>query len=247
MANEITRGNTTTALVPDNPSIVKLSKRLRWKPETAIRRIQHALPAPVEQQIYLELAADFGILPESMAKLLRFYIGEESLELDDLDPHSVGDNLVSTKFTNFVEFLVQCLNLLKIVAKEFTSFSLTIEHAAIIVTHYGTDQPEALLEMIDGNLEELCEMVGISNEKSYEYRMRTCVWVVVKTVIAENRKSGRPDILDPSDLLDFISEGQREMRRALLDADPTDYLAADSSELRKHPQRELLKKAGVLR
>lgn len=243
MANEIARG--TTALVPDHPSVVKLSKRLRWKPETAVSRIKRALPAPVEQQIYLELASDFGILPESMAKLLRFYLGEEQLELEDLDPHPVGDNLVSSKFDNFAEFLRECLNLLKLVSREFTSFSLSVEHAAMIVAHYGTEQPELLIEMVDGNLEEMCEMLGISNEREYSFRMRTCIWLVVKKVIPENRLAGRPDILDLSDLMTISSARRLELRRALLE-DMPDYLSGDSHELSYCHAYDLLKKEGVI-
>jgi hypothetical protein len=235
----------STELVPENPLVAKIALRLRWRPETAIRRIEKALPARIEQEIYLKLGSDFGIHPESMAKLLRFYLGEENLLIEDLDPKPIGNNLVSSKFTNFAEFLQACLYLLKLVGKEFTSFSISIEHAAMIVSHYGTENPEALIEMIDGNLEELCEMLAIGNDRTYEFRMRTCIWLIVTKVFAENKNSGRPDILDLAEILDVIRDRSREMRRALLDADPTDYLAAPSSELRNHPERELLIAAGV--
>ncbi|MBA3733265.1 hypothetical protein H0W91_02720 [Patescibacteria group bacterium] len=233
------------ALVPTNPSVMKLAKRLRWSPERAIIRIQRALPALFEQQIYLELASDFGILPESMAKLLRFYMGEEELDLEDLEFRQAGNNLVTSKFVDFAEFLRECLNLLKIVAKEFTSFSLTVNHAAMIVYHYGTDQPELLIEMVDGNLEELCEVLGVNNEHPYSQRMRLCIWLMVTKVIPENRSEGRPDFLDISDILSISSARRRALRRELLE-DLPDYLSADSDELRHHPSLETLKKEGII-
>ena len=232
-------------LVVSNPSVMKLARRLRWTPERAIIRIKRALPAPFEQQIYLELASDFGILPESMAKLLRFYLGEEQLDIEDLEFRQVGPNLVTSKFVDFAEFLRECLSLLKLVSKEFTSFSLNIEYAAMIVRHYGTDQPELLIEMVDGNLEELCELLGVSNEHSYSQRMRLCIWLMVTKIISENQLAGRPDFLDITDILTISSTRRRALRQAVLEELP-DYLSADSDELRHHPSLEGLKKAGII-
>lgn len=234
-----------SGLVPQNPAVQKLSRRLRWSPERAITRIQRALPARVEQEVYLALAADFGLLPESMAKLLRFYLGEEHLELEDLQPKPVGPNLVTSRFAEFAEFLRECLNLLKLISKEFSSFSITIEHAAMIVLHYGTEQPERLIEMIDGNLEELCELLGVSNEHPYSVRMRLCIWLMVTKVIPENRSQGIPDVLDISDILAMSSMRRRELRRAVLEELP-DYLSSDFDELRNNPSLDLLKREGVI-
>ncbi len=234
-----------TRLVVGNPQVEKLAKRLHWSPERAILRIQRALPAPLEQEIYLELASDFGILPESMAKLLRFYLGEEELHIDDLDHRVVGDNLVSSKFVSFSEFLRECLNLLKIVSNEYTSFSLGIEQAALIVTHYGTDQPELLIEMVDGSLEELCDMLGVSNNKPYSQRMRLCIWLMVTNVIPENRKAGRPDILDLTDILSVSASRRTAMRRAVLE-DMNDLLSGDADEWRTNPTLRALRREGTI-
>jgi len=234
-----------SGLVPQNRKVKRLARRLRWRPETAVERIKRALPAPVEQQIYLDVAADFGLLPESMAKLLRFFMGEEELDAEDMDFHSIGENLVASKFAEFAEFLRECLHLLKVVAQEYSSFSLTIEHAAVIVKHYGVDEPELLIEMIDGNLEELCELLGVSNERAYSQRMRLCIWIVVTKVIPANKAEGRPDILDISDILRSDSSRRRELRRLLLEEVP-DYLSADSHELGTHPSLNLLKKTGII-
>lgn len=235
----------TGSLVPTNPAVVKMAKHLRWTPERAIVRIQRALPAPMEQQVYLAVAADFGILPKSMAKLLRFYLGDQNLQLEDLVPRPVGPHMVSSKFSVFAEYLRECLSLLKIVTKEYSSLSLNVEYAAMIVTHYGTDQPELLIEMVDNNLEELCELLGVSNEHSYGHRMRLCIWLMVTKVIPENRKNGRPDILDVSDILSISSVRRSELRRCILD-DASDYLSSDTHELLSNFSLRILKDEGVL-
>ncbi len=233
------------SLVPSNPSVQKLATRLRWTPERAIIRIQRALPAPMEQQIYLAVASDFGILPESMAKLLRLYLGQQELQLEDLRPHPIGKNLQSSKFGSFAEYLRECLNLLKIVSKEYSAFSLTIEHAGMIVLHYGTDNPELLIEMVDLNLEEMCDVLGISNEYPYGKRMGTCIWLMVKVVIPENRRNGCPDILDISDFLIMSSTRRHELRR-LFGQEIPDYLSFDTDEMRGHEALNLLKMEGII-
>ncbi len=233
------------ALVPSNPNIQALAKHLRWTPERAIIRIQRALPAVMEQQVYLAIASDFGLLPESMAKLLRLYLGQTELKLDDLKPHPVGENLVYSKFDSFAEFLRECLNLLKIVTKEYTAFSMNIEHAGLIVLHYGTDHPESLVEMVDINLEEMCDVLGISNEYSYSKRMRTCIWLMVTKVIPENRRNGVPDILDISDFLTMSSIRRHELRR-LFSQELPDYLSEDVRTLQERDELRILKREGII-
>jgi hypothetical protein len=88
--------------------VQKIATRLRWKPQTLIARIEQALPAVIEQQIYLAVG-DFRILPGSMAKLLRMYLGHQELQLEDLNPRPVGKNLTFSKFGSFAEFLRECL------------------------------------------------------------------------------------------------------------------------------------------
>lgn len=204
------------ALVPQNPQVQVVAKHLRWKPETTITRIKRALPAPLEQQIYLTLMPQAGestILPESLARLLRMFLGEQQLQLEDLRPGSPGND----RFNSFAEFLAECLNLLKLVTEEYSAFSMTIEDAGLIALNYSGMDPERLIEMVDCNLEEMCEVVGISNDAPYSQRMRTCVWLLVEKVIPENHKNGIPDLLDLTDFLTMASGRRKALRRLLSD------------------------------
>lgn len=233
------------ALVPTNPSVQKIAKRLHWRPSTAVTRIQMALPAPFEQQIYLSIAGHFGILPESMAKLLRLFLGHSELQPDDLNPRFVGRDLVHSRLDLFTEFLRECLNLLKIIKHEYTAFSLSIEQAGWIVLHYGPDDPEILIEMVDTNLEALCDALGVSNYHAYSHRMRLCLWLVVSKVIPDNRKRGMVDVLDVTGFLEMSSVRRHQLRMTLSQQVP-DYLSADWGELRGYNGFGLLREEGII-
>lgn len=234
----------SNALVPTNPNVQALSKRLRWKPETAVARIKRALPAPMEQQVYLAIAPRLGesaLLPESLAKLLRLYLGNQRLEIEDLRPGSPG----RSRFTSFAEYLGECINLLKVVTKEFDALSIKIEHAGLIVLQYGSEDPERLIEMVDSNLEEMCEVLGINNEMGYGKRMGICISMVVNKIIPMNRKNGTPDLLDLTDFLNMTSAARHNLRQALSQEVP-DYLSADADELRHYDSLRILKEEGII-
>lgn len=243
-SNVVTIRDEQYALVVTNPSVQLLANRLRWKPETAITRIKRALPAILEQQIYLAIAPQTGesaLLPESLAKLLRLYLGYQKLDLQDVAPGSTGRQ----RFSSFAEFLGDCLNLLKIVTKEYTAFTLKIEHAGLIVLHYGNNDPERLIEMVDCNLEEMCEVLDISNNLSYSMRMGICVSVVVTKIIPQNHRNGSPDLLDLTDFLNMNSAKRHNLRRVFSQEVP-DYLSADAGELRTYESLGLLRKEGII-
>lgn len=232
------------ALVPTNPQVQHIAKHLRWRPTTAIARIQRALPSILEQQIYLAIApqaGESGLLPESLAKLLRLYLGHTQLQLEDLVPGSSGQD----RFDSFVEFLGESINLLKIITKEYSAFSLKITDAGLIVLHYGTNDPERLIEMIDDNLEQVCDVLDVSNNLSYSLRMRLCVSIVVSKIIPENNKNGSPDLLDLTDFLSMHSARRHNLRRAL-SQELCDYLASDSTGLRCHDSLRILFTEGVV-
>jgi hypothetical protein len=232
------------ALVPSNQNIQKIATRLRWRPETAIVRIKRALPSFLEQQIYLTIAPlrnESALLPESLAKLLRLYLGHQELQLEDVAPGSVG----RSRFESFVEFLGDCINLLKVVTKEFDALSLKIEHAGLIVLHYGKDDPERLIEMIDCNLEEMCEVLNISNRMSYAKKMGICISVVVMKIIPVNNRNGTPDLLDLTGFLSMSSVQRHNLRRVFSQEVP-DYLSASSDDLRQYDELRLLKTEGIV-
>jgi hypothetical protein len=188
-------------LVPTNPAVLAVSKALHWKPETAIIHIQRALPAKFEQQVYLRIGPDFGMKPESLAKILSIYRGSKPLCENDRERYVIGENLVVSSLSEASDFIEACMDLVKVIAKEYPAFGLSHTLAALIVQAYGTDSPEQVVEMIDTNLDELCEYFEVGSKRSYSERMRICVYLFIQNLLPELRRRGVPN---PLDLDEFI-------------------------------------------
>lgn len=56
------------ALVPTNPRVKAIAFRFRWQVDTLIARVQGALAAPTEQQLYLQVGGSFRVHPETLRK-----------------------------------------------------------------------------------------------------------------------------------------------------------------------------------
>lgn len=204
----VVKQEVTYELAVTNQEVVKAASLLKWKPETIVRRVKKALPTIIHQQVYLALAADFRIHPESLAKLIDYYLGENGLKVEDLEPRSVGSNLVTSKFSLFTEFLSECFSLLRLVAEDYTELGMSLMNVAEIVQHYGTFEPQRVIELADHHLDEFCEYFGISEAHSYSERMRLCVWLFATKIIPENRRRGLPDIVDMSDVQALIFDSR---------------------------------------
>jgi hypothetical protein len=121
--------------------------------------------------------------------------------------------MVTSKFANFAEFLGGCLDLLKVVMREYDTLSLSVNHVANIVQHYGSREPEQLIEMIDGNLDDICSVLGVGDDRPHEERIRLCIWLITTKVIPENKRAGLPDVVDVSDILSIDHSRRRNLRR----------------------------------
>lgn len=202
------------ALTVTHPQVQQLAKAFRWRPQTAIARIERALPAKFEQQIYLVVGSQFRILPESLAKLLHLYRARKYFQLQDLEQRPVGKNLVSNPFGQFTDYFAGCMNLWRLVAGEFSVSFLSLELVGRLVLAYGTEEPERIIELLDTNLDECCRILGISTHRSYPERMRLCLWLFVTEILTCCRARGIPD---PVNLDDFMAPFRYV--RAEIDAD----------------------------
>ncbi|MGD0977403.1 MAG: hypothetical protein ABR875_03895 [Minisyncoccia bacterium] len=233
-------------LVPTDDRVIAIASRLHWKPATAIRRIKNALPAVFEQQLYLVLGSSFRILPESMAKLLRIFLESRAMDRSDLDRIDMGKNLATSLFSEFSDFIRECLNLLKVLADKSTGISITIETAAWVVLNFGTDNPERLIEMVDCQLDEVCEFFGINSQRPYNERLRICIWVMAKKVIPMNQELGATDVLSFEDFLDLDSDQKKALRRGIGEELP-DFLSMCSHELTGNGCLRSLKDWGIIK
>ena len=240
--NKVVIRDDSYALVPTNPRVIQISSHLGWKPTTAIRRIQNALPSVLEQQVYLAILpepGESGILPESMAKLLKMFVGYQRLQMQDLAPGSSGRN----RFKTFVEFLGECIYLLKVLTKEHPMYSFKIYHAGLMVLHYGKENSERLITMVECNLDEICESFDIPESVPPAKRFRMCLRQVLIKVIPLNQKMGSPDLLDLRSIIDGCINQRKSMRR-ILGEESVDLLSLDRGSLWQNPDIKDLLKGG---
>ncbi len=178
-------------LTINHPGIVKVAETFNWKPTRALQRIKDALPTVFEQHLYVVLAPHFRIHPETLAKLRKIY-SDKPLSIDDLQRKDVGIGLRTNPLGNFSDFFAACMNLVKIVSKEYSAFTPSIEIAGKIVAAYGTENPEYVIEMIDDELDRWCELFNVDERRSYSERMRICAWILVDSLLPQLEHRGIP-------------------------------------------------------
>lgn len=134
------------ALTPSNPSFARIVARFGWRPDTLTRRIEAALPAVVEQRLYLRIAETVRIRPESFATILRTLLAPgETLQDRDMLDVSVGPNLKVNKFERIAELLVETLNVSHVMA---AYYGLSIGNAARLCRALGPDHVEPVAESL---------------------------------------------------------------------------------------------------
>ena len=207
----------TGELTIHDKSVVSLSKAMHWKPKTVIRRIESALPSIPERTIYLAIGGDFGLRPESFAKILKIYMGATSMKSDELQPPT-------PRFLSFLEFLTAVLDLVKIQAADYPGLSLSIDNAAQIVMTYGNENYEQFFAMLEANLPQLRARCGLSANANYSISMNRAAWYVLKFVIPKNRAAGIPDLLS----LDDVGGRSRERQQNESSADELQSLDYDT-------------------
>jgi len=193
------------ALVPSNPLVKGIAKRFRWNPETLISRVEKALPSVVEQQIYLRVGEDFRIHPESLAKLLREFLGHTELIPEDFFDKPVGDNLVYNKAADVAEYLEGCFNLINKISIDYSGVGISMKSAATLVKIYGPDGAEAIIDSIAVSLEDVSARMGWK-DRSFERALCLAIGFLVKKVIPDMQKQGTPAVLDIMDYFEDIDQ-----------------------------------------
>lgn len=200
-----------------DPRVVAVSSKMRWKPKTAIRRIESALPSIPERTIYLAIGGDFGLRPESFAKLLKIYLGANRMKADELQPST-------RRFLSLLEFIAAVLDLLKVQALDYPGLSLSIDNAAQIVLTYGNENYDHFFAMLEANLPQLRSRCGLGENATYSNAMNRAVWYVLKFVIPINRAAGIPDLLS----LEDVGGRSRDRQRNETTSDELQSLDYDS-------------------
>ena len=95
------------------------------------------------------------------------------------------------------------MNLVKVISKEYSAFTPTMEIAGRIVASYGVEDPESAVEMIDDELDNWCELFNVDTGRSYSERMRICTWILVDNLLPQLEDRGIPAPLRFEDVSDY--------------------------------------------
>lgn len=132
-------------------------------PQYLLVRIQSVLPAKFEQQLYLTVAEDYALPPESFAKVLRAVVPNRTLIASDFLPKKVGKNLAITREKVVLDFLNSCMLILGKVFDDYSRvFSMNMEDAVLLVQAYG-EQSEDILESMMTNVDRLRRSLKINS------------------------------------------------------------------------------------
>lgn len=204
----------TTELVAQNPKVQAIARSLRTNAERLVVRIKDALPAIVEQQLYLQVGADFRLQPESMAKLLREYLGDHQLIAADLVSRSIGENLVYNRFSDVADFLQQVFSL---ISKDL-DIPVSMRNAAKLVIAYG-EHAEDVVDDLIANSESIGKRLKLKTHRT-ERIVSFGISFLTEKVLPKLAKEGRPHPLTLSEY--FEMEGLSESL-SLMTADESDF------------------------
>lgn len=180
-----------------DPKVLKIASKLRLKPATVITKIEKALPAVVEQHMYLERGAEYRILPNSLKIILRTFLGERELKYQDLaDENSIFDSVE--------EYLDEVLTLQEKTSLQYDGVNLSMETASKLVLAYGSNTDQ-IIDSIEANIEELGIRLGM-RYRSPEIIMGYAISFLVDDVLEYNQKHGLPNV---TDIMDHFNDDTR--------------------------------------
>ncbi len=146
-----------------SPQVVAVARSLRWRPPVLLRRLQEALPAPVEQRVYLAVAGEMSMHPETFGKLLRTFLGGQTLQPVDLQERVVGKNLVTSRIAEVGDYLESALALLGKIQAGVDGISISAQSAGKLAMAYGEYAVDIVGQIVEG-VEEIREALGIGPE-----------------------------------------------------------------------------------
>ena len=194
-------------LVPTEPSVTAIAKRFNWRPETLIARIERALPAPVEQELFLTLTShmDIGITPEKFSNLLRMATSAP-LRIEDLQQRIVGPNLAISKIDNIGDFLQAALELLGKLTNDL-EVSLSVDQAGKLALVFG----ESALPLIE-QIHEKQEIIARKLNYGRGYQFAHLAHETVERLL-DHVSAGRIHPIDIMEIFGYMDEALDEAEK----------------------------------
>lgn len=178
-------------LTVTNKTVVVIAKQLRMNPARLIERTQACLPAVIEQQFYLTVAGDMTMKPETFAKILRMFLGSQTLHVHDLESREISPDIFYNKFDNVAEFVVGVMELCNKEIREFTGYQISFNSAAKLLLEYGSvKNVEMVIDSIIADLDEVQEKLKIKNS-SPEVIITKALNILVRKIIPQCYLAGQ--------------------------------------------------------
>jgi DNA-binding transcriptional regulator YhcF (GntR family) len=190
-----------TSLTIDNPKVRQVAEQLGWSPLTVVTRTQKALESQLEREIYLEIAIERSMEPETANKIFRSLFDQQLLQISDLKDRIVGENLKTNKLWKLGDFLDQVLQLM-------TDYNISTQDACSIVHAYG-DNVEIVLNSINVHIEFFAERFKIEYESDAK-AMGIALAVLADTIIPFCESEGVPYFFDVVDYFALIDGKDKE-------------------------------------
>lgn len=178
------------ALVPENPLIRRISKRLDRTPEGLVRNIERYMKSRVEQVMYLQIAFESRTQPMEFKEILKILVGTE-LRHSDLQKTFDGKDHHESKIDSIEPLIAETISLLRMIPKSFGGMELKASTAATLVITYGSDAIH-FIESIVEDWEEIAEMFNLPrNSQVRILRASLCMWL--NNIRSYCAKQGIPD------------------------------------------------------
>lgn len=191
---------TDFALVPTNKNVIRASLALKRKPATLIKHIKRYLSSPVEQSIYLEIAAEFRHKPDTFKSILNKILDRDLIEQDLMKTFD-GTQWHETKVDSIEPVIIEALHLIQRVPNDYEDLRIKASTAAVLVMSYGEDA----ISFIDSIMDDWIEIAEILKFGRYASRYptaRAAIWLWLNKILPYCKQKGIPDQIRFMDYFD---------------------------------------------
>lgn len=171
-------------LIPEDASLQRVASVLGMAPEKLVRRLGITSLSITEKMVFLTLAPDLHMLPESFEKLLVAYRGDSRITPEFMERKQIGPNLISNRFGDLADYLEQAIEI-----RNLYEVPISYSDLGVLLMEYGSGTA-GVLELVDSSLDEFVQWFGISKATRH-IQIAKCVSFICKVIIPDCRMRGR--------------------------------------------------------
>jgi len=182
-------------IVVSNPAVVEVAEFFNWKPITLVRRVNDALPAVIEQKLYLTVVKDYDskMQPETFGRMLEYFTKGQNITEKNLES---PENLLMDKITG-------ALSLFELVKKE-TGGQIASRTVAKLVDAYG-EKAEDVVDLVYGDIFLILERLGWNSVNPKKGASLILKYIAKNAT--DGNGSGRVDVVNIDDICGVMPAG----------------------------------------